>query len=534
MSDPTGPERVPAMPAGIATAAILVSAGFLASRLLGVVRTTAIANAFGTDSDLAAYWVAFRLPDLIFQLVAGATLASAFIPVFARTMVREGSDAAWRLASSVVNFVLLGTLAFAIIAFILAPWLVPLLAPGLGEGTGRQREIQDSAVELTRWMLVSPVFFSLGGMAMGILNARRHFLTPAFAPVTYNLAIIFGALVLAKPWGVHGLVAGVVAGSALHFLVQVPALRFAGMRYAPHINWRTPEVREVFRLMAPRTIGLAAAQLNFFVTTIFFASLVGDDAISAITYAWLLATLPLALFGMAISTAAFPEMAEQAALDQPAVLGNMIGRNLQLILFFTLPASVGLMLLSRPITVLLLQHGAFSASASHLTAGALFFLAIGLCAHASIEILARGFYALSNTLTPMLIAVVAAALNFIFALLLIGPLDERGVALALSLATAVEAALLWLMLQRRLSDVDWSGALRSIAHSAVATAVMAVVVGCFVFGFDLTQRTLETLVLTGAAIILGAAAYFATAIALRMPETGLVLRQVGRLRGRLP
>ncbi len=261
----------------LTVAALIVAAGFLGSRLLGLLRSVIIAQAFGTQPELDAYWVAFRLPDLVFQLLAGATLASAFIPTFAGVRARFGDDAAWRLASSVLNLVLLATAAFAVVAFLLAPKLVPLMAPGLGDGTGREQELNDLAVNLTRVMLVSPVLFAVSGMFMGILNARRHFLTTALAPMFYNLAIIGAALVSTD---VKALAIGVVVGSALHLAVQLPDLRLAGMTYRLVADWRDRAVREVGALMAPRVLGLAATQVNFYFIGIFFASTLSAGAIS--------------------------------------------------------------------------------------------------------------------------------------------------------------------------------------------------------------------------------------------------------------
>ena len=252
----------------LALASAIVAAGFFGSRLLGVFRSVAIADSFGTSPELSAYWVAFRLPDLVFQLLAGATLGSAFIPTFARQFTNMGEEAAWRLARSVLNLVFLATLVVAVLGFLLAPLLVPLMAPGLGEDTGQQAELRSTAVELTRIMMLSPVLFAASGMFMGILNARHHFLMPAIAPMLYNIAIIVGALVFDD---VHALAAAVVIGAALHLLVQVPALVSVGMRWAPAAEWRDAAVREVGRLMAPRVLGLAAVQFNLIVT-IFFAS----------------------------------------------------------------------------------------------------------------------------------------------------------------------------------------------------------------------------------------------------------------------
>lgn len=523
-------EPVPAGDAGagrrsLANAAILVAAGFLLSRVLGVVRTAAIAHAFGTEPDLAAYWVAFRLPDLIFQLVAGATLASAFIPSFTQVLTHRGEDAAWRMASSIVNIVLLVTTAIAVIAFIFAPVLVPLLAPGLGQDSGREKELNDLAIELTRLMLLSPIFFSVGGMVMGILNARRHFVMPALAPVVYNLAIIAAALLLAGPFGVRGLAIGVVAGSALHLLVQLPALRSVGMRYTFAARWRDEGVAETFRLMVPRIVGLAAAQGNFFITTIFFASLVGDEAISALTYAWLLMMLPHGLFAMAISTAAFPEMAESAARNDHASLRALVGRNMRLILYLMIPAALGLILLGRPIIALALQRGEFDRDATVMTQGVLVFLAAGLFAYGPHEILSRGFYSLQDTRTPMVAGLLAVVLNIILSATLLGPMDERGPALAMTLASTVETAVLYTVLRRKLDGLDEDETLRAIGRSLAGAVPLVAIIVAFLFAFDLNQPSIETLALTVLTTALGGGAYLLTTAALRSEEASLLLQR---------
>ncbi len=307
-----------------------------------------------------------------------------------------GERAAWRLASGVLNLVLGATIVFAIIGLLLAPLIVPVTAPGLGDDTGQHAQLTSLAVDLTRIMMISPVLFAVSGMFMGILNARHHFLAPAFAPMFYNAAIIVGALVSDD---VKVLAFCVVIGALLHLLVQVPALRLVGMRWEPIWDWRDKAVREVGRLMGPRVIGLAAFQLNFVIAT-FFASTVREGAISAVNYAWLVVMTPLGLFGMAISTAVFPRMAEQAARSEEE-LQSTLSRSLRLILFLTVPAGIGLMILAKPITAFLLQSGAFSASSTDLVVSALVFYSIGLFAHAGIEILSRGYYAMSDTRTPV-------------------------------------------------------------------------------------------------------------------------------------
>ncbi len=521
------------MPAGdgLAAAAVIVAIGFLGSRLLGLLRTVAIANSFGTSPELGAYWVAFRLPDMVFQVLAGATLASAFIPVFSRYITKGDRDQAWRLASSVLNLVFIATGVLAVIGFLLAPLLVPLMAPGLGQDSGRQAELQGLAVHLTRIMLISPVLFSVSGMFMGISNARHHFLFPALAPWMYNLSIIVAALV---SHSVEGLAIGVVVGAFIYLAVQLPAVRLIGMAYRPVADWRDPGVREVGKLMLPRAFGLAAAQLNFLVT-IFFASKVSDQAISAVNYAWLIVMMPLGLFGMAISTAVFPTLAEQAASESRDALRRTVSATLRLILFLTLPASVGLMILGKPLITFLFEHGAFTASSTDVTVAALFFYTIGLFAQAGTEILSRGYYALSDTRTPVAFAITAMIANLVLCLVLVGPMGVKGLALALSLSAILEFTLLFRVLRKKLGSLDEEKLIGSVTKSSAATVVMAEVVGLLALllhasgHFNTGTLGDAFLALFGGSVI-GAGVFFTVSSFLAHEEMDLLERRLPLLR----
>ncbi len=462
----------------VAAAAGIVAFGFVASRLLGLLRSVAIAHAFGTDPELSAYWVAFRLPDLVFQVLAGATLSAAFIPTYSRVRLRFGEQAGWDLASAVLNLISIATTFAAVLAFLLAPWIVPLLAPGLGAETGREAELRSLAVDLTRVMLLSPILFGVSGMVTGILNARSHFLAPALAPVFYNLAIIASALFLAGRWGVQGLAVGVVAGSALHLLAQIPALRMVGMRWVPTFDISSAGVTEVARLMGPRVIGLAAAQLNF-VVVVFFASFVSDEAISALNYAFLMAMLPVGVVGMAISTAVFPSMAQQAAARQISPLRDSVARSLRLILFLSIPASAGLALLAEPAVRLAFERGAFSAASTDLVWPALVIYGVAVFAHAGIEIASRGYYALSDTRTPVQFAVLSVVVNMVLCAAFVAPFGIRGLAAATSIAATVEFVLLLVVLERRLGGLRQRGVGTSVLRTAAATVVMSEVIVLF-------------------------------------------------------
>ena len=461
---------------GIVSAVLVIGLAFLASRLLGAARTIVIADQYGATLELDAFWVAMRLPDLVFQLLAGATLASAFIPVYARVLQNRGDDAAWRLASIVLNWVLLGTIGLAAIVFLAADWIVPALAPGLADGLENRDAVIDDAVLLTRILLLSPILFAGSGILTGMLHARRHFLMPAIAPMLYNLAIIFGALLLPAELGVEALVIGVIAGSGLHLMIQLPALsaalRSSGGHLGLNLNLFDPDAREVLRLMAPRMLGLAAAQINLIVLT-FFGSLVGDTSISALNFAWLLLMFPVGVFGMSLATAIFPSLAERAASEGVDGVQAMVSQALRFTLFLAIPATVGMLLLRESIVTTLLEHGAFDETASQQVSDALFYYSIGLFAHAAIEIVSRGFYALGDTKTPVGLAIFSMLLNIMLSAVLVGSMELRGLALALSVAAICEFVLLiWLLhyaLRGRLFDSALSV---SVAKTVLTTLVM--------------------------------------------------------------
>ena len=507
---------------GVMGAVLLIGLSFLGSRLLGVARTGVIADQFGTSVELDAFWVAMRLPDLVFQLLAGATLAAAFIPVYARVLQNRGERSAWRLASIVLNWVLIGTIALAVAVFFAAEWIVPALAPGLGEDSGVQDAIIEDAVFLTRVLLLSPILFAVSGMLTGILHARRHFLLPAISPMLYNLAIILGALLLPEELGVEALVIGVVAGSGLHLMIQLPALSTALVRSGGglgfNFNLGDLEAREVLRLMAPRTLGLAAAQINLIVLT-FFGSLLGVSTISALNFAWLLLMFPVGLFGISLATAVFPSLAERAAVGGPSAVNSLVSQTLRFTLFLAIPASVGMLLLRDSIVATLLEHGAFDAAASQLVSDALLFYSIGVFAHAAIEIVSRGFYALGDTRTPVALAISSMLLNIILSALLVGPMGLKGLALALSVSAIAEFVLLALLLNSRLNrqllsrTVWWS-----TTKTVVATVIMAQLVWLLIevlVELDFARDSWITLML---GVIGGGVVYLALSLIMKQDE----------------
>ncbi len=455
----------------IARAAMVVMAAFILSRALGLVREMVIGAQFGTSAQLDAYLAAFRVPDLIFQLIAGGALGSAFIPTFSSYLVSEDRVAAWRMASAVINLFALIVTAISIIAVIFAPQIAPLIVPGF-DAAGRAL-----TTRLMRIMLIGPPIFCVSGLVMGILNVHQHFLLPALAPSFYNLGIIGGALLLTPRYGVYGLAMGVICGAILHLLVQLPGLWCYGARYFPVLYWHHAGVREVARLMGPRVLGLAMIQLNFWVNTI-LASGLSAGSLSAFNFAWLLMLLPLGVFPMAISTAAFPTFAELAAREARTELRRVCAETLRVIIYLTVPAAAGLIVLRVPLVRVLFERGEFDAASTAATVWALQFFALGLAAHSTVEILTRAFYALHDTMTPVFISVGAMLLNVVLSLLLMRPLTHGGLALANALAANVEAVALVLILRQRMGGIEghklWGSAWRVLAGAGVMSAVVII------------------------------------------------------------
>lgn len=510
----------------MAGAAALVMLFFILSRATGLLREVVIGAQFGTSAELDAYLAAFRVPDLLFQLVAGGALGSAFIPTFSASWSRGKEAAAWLLFSRILNLVTLFLLILAGSAALLAPLLVErVIAPGFDP------QQQALTVDLMRWMLISTVVFGASGLVMGALNAAQHFLLPAAAPVLYNLAIIGGAWLLTPRFGVYGLVIGVVIGALAHLLVQLPGLLRGGVVYHFSLGMGDRDVREVARLMGPRVLGLLFVQLNFLVNTI-LASNLPPGSLSALNYAWLLMLLPQGIFAQAIATVAFPTFAAQIATGQQAEMGRSLARILSTVLFLTLPATVVLLMLRLPLVQLLFQRGSFSLESSQSVAFALQFYAVGLVAHSVVEIVVRAFYALHDTLTPVLIGVGAMVLNILLSLLWIGGMGYGGLALANSGATAVEMIVLVWLLGRRLGRIDLAALGGSLLRSALAAAGVAVAL-IFWMNWITEQAKLGTLLPTGwvaglGGLLLAGLVYLLLSLALRNPELRAFTSLLGR------
>ena len=450
----------------LARAGLIVSAAFLVSRVLGWIRLVVIANAVEDPAQLDAFFAAFRIPDLLFQLVAAGALSSALIPVVAGVLASDGDGRAWRVVSTVTNLMLVALLVLGGFVLMFADRLVPLYTSGFDPATMAR------TVELTRIMVLSPIFLALGAVATSVLNTRGRFAAAALAPIVYNLAIIGAAILLTPRLGAIGLAVGVVAGSIGHLLVQLQPLRTIGFRYTPRIEAADPAARTALRLMAPRAVGLGASQITFVVVTA-LATTVGLGAVTAFTIAFTLLQIPIGVIGVPLGVVLFPSLSQEAADGDHVEFVGLLTRAMRLLAFVMLPVGV-LAAILRVETVALL-FGGFDPSAIRLTADTFLAFLPGLPAHALIAVLARAFYARQDTLTPVLAAIGAVIVNTTLATLLVGSYGLPGIAVAIAIAAWLEAAALIVLLRRRegplgLATVAWV-ALRTLLAAAVAGAV---------------------------------------------------------------
>lgn len=499
----------------LARAGLVVSGAFLISRVLGWVRVVVIVNTFAPGRELDAFFAAFRLPDLIYQLVAAGALSSALIPIVAGLLATDEQRRAWRVVSTVTNLMLAALAVLAIGIGLAAPLIVPTFTGGF---TPEQTAL---TVDLTRIMLLSPVFLALGSVATSVLNAQGRFAASAVAPIVYNLLIIGATVILAPSMGVAGVAIGVVAGSLCHLLVQLPAVLGLGFRYERRVEVDDPQARKALALMAPRAIGLGATQITFVVVTA-VASTLGAGAITIFNTAFTLLQIPVGIIGVPLGVVVFPALSREAAGGRAEEFAGLLSRGLRLLLFVMLPiAGIG-MVLRREVVDLLFGYGGFDAAAIDLTAATLLAFLFGLTAHALIAVLARAFYARQDTITPVVAGLLSVAANTTLAIVLAAPFGLPGIGLAIALGAWLEFAILIVVLKRRVPELAVRPvalvAVRALLATAAATGVaFALHGGLALVGPDDPGKVavVVRMVVVGA---VGLGTYALLAAALRIPE----------------
>ncbi|MEN9558680.1 MAG: integral rane protein MviN, virulence factor [Candidatus Parcubacteria bacterium] len=497
----------------VTTAAFIVGAAALVSRLVGVLRDRVLASTFGAGDVLDAYFAAFRVPDFLYNLVILGALSAAFIPVFTQYLEKDRREA-WRLAERVLSVVsaVMGTACVAL--FFLAPALIPLTVPGFD---GEKLAL---TISLSRVMLLATFFLALSAVMGGILQSTRRFFAFSLAPVFYNIGIIVGVVLLVPNIGEMGLAWGVVIGAALHLAVQASVALRIGLERVPFPSFRHEGVRRIVALMAPRTLGLAVTQVNT-VVMLAIASTLAVGSVAVLNLATNLQTVPIGIIAISFAVAAFPSLSRAAASKDQKEFTRVLGSTARKIIFLILPATAAFLILRAQIVRLILGEGSFDWDDTIRTAHVLGIMASSLLAQALVPLLARAFYALQDTWTPLWVGIIAEAANLALALALRDEFGILGIATAFAVSAWVSVFLLWTRLRVKQGGLGtrevMDSAIRTIIAS-VAFATAAIPVRIWIGTvFDL-RAFWQVLLQATAASLAGLAAFILVAALLKSPE----------------
>ena len=527
----------------------IVSIAVMFSRLLGLVREMVIASFFGAGFVTDAFNVAFKIPNLLRDLFAEGALSVAFVKTFTDYLEdpAKGEEAAWRLASLVMNALAVVLSVITLLGIIFAPQLVGFIAKGFSP------EKAQLAVLLTRIMFPFLLLVALAAVAMGVLNTKGKFGIPASASTMFNIGSIVGGLGfaywlsgggwiapsapdavpdLSAQWAITGMAIGTLIGGGLQFLIQVPSLLRVGFRFRPLLSFRDAGVRAVMRLIGPAVIGTAAVQINVVVNNYFASGIEGG--VSWLNFAFRLMQLPIGIFGVAIATATLPAISRFAARKDIPEFRSTLASSLGLVFFLTLPAACGLIVLGRPIIALIYQRGAFTSGATDAVAAALAAYSIGLAGYAAIKVLSPAFYALDDARTPMIISVASILVNIAASYFLREQFARLGYAHAgLALSTSVVALVnfiaLLLLMRRRIGRLEGRRIFSSFARIVLASlALSAASYGTYLWLWrwlgdaSFVARLVETFVPIG----VGGAVFLLTARLLKIEEMNQAVRAV--------
>jgi len=501
----------------VTKAAGVVGSATLLSRIFGFIRDVVIAWFFGAGLSSDAFFVAFRIPNLLRRLFAEGSLSISFIPVFTEYLTNKGKEEAFELGRSAIRFLSILLTILAISGILLSPVIIRVIAPGFADSP----EKFSLTVTLTRIMFPYIFFICLVALCMGILNVLGHFTAPALAPVFLNIAMISSVLFISpylnKP--VIGLAVGVLIGGVLQLTLQVPFLIKKGFFFWEKAKIYHSGLKRIGTLMLPAVFGSAVYQINILVGTL-LASLLPEGSISYLYYADRLVQFPLGIFAIAIATAVLPSLSRQAAANDFIAVKDTFAHAIKLVLFITIPSMVGLIVLREPIVALLFKRGAFDAETTRLTAYALLYYSIGLWAFSGVRIVVSTFYALQDTKTPVKIAVVSIFANIVMGIILMGPMGHGGLALSLSLASMLNLTLLARALRLKLGSMEWG----SVAKSAGRTIMCSVIMGAIVWVVALFLLSSKDITIYGlffglmGSIITGLVLYGGFSFLIKSPE----------------
>lgn len=487
----------------VGAAGILVLT-MLLSNILGLLRDHFLARHISTY-NLDIYYAAFRIPDLIFNILIFGAISAAFIPVFTSYISKNDEKTGWQVANSLITISAAILTAIAVIFYFLMPYFTPILVPKFDPVRLEQ------TTRLAKILMLTPIFFSASYFVGGILNSYKRFIAYSFAPIVYNLAIIFGAIIIAPTWGINGLVWCVVAGSVLHMLIQIPTAYSLGYRFSPSLNISLPGVRRVFRLMVPRAVGMGANNIMLFVYTA-ISSALAAGSIAVFNLANNIQTMPTVVFATSFSTAVFPALAHKASIEDHQSFSSYLSRSTRVIIYLLAPSTAIFILLRAQIIRLILGSGKFGWEDTRMAAATLGWFSISLIAQGLVPLFAKAFYAKQNTKTPTIVSVASIILSIIIAYPLAERMGVAGLALSFSIGSYVNALVLLILLKQISSSVINRELIYSLVKIFSATIIMAYVlrsVSHYLYGIVDMQRFWGVLAQAGVATIVAGLVYIA-------------------------
>lgn len=519
----------------ILSGAVIIMATMVIAKILGLVRDRLLAHVFPPNT-IDIFWAAFRLPDLLFSIIIFGALSVAFIPVFTEYFENKGKEEAFALGRAILNIFLTIFLFAAVLIYLFAPIMVStFIAPGFDEEKAAQ------VVYLTRIIIFGQAIFVFGAFFVGILQSFQRFVIPAFAPVFYNLGIILGIVFLSNSHGIKGAAYGVVLGAALHALIQLPLVYSLGFRFKFPLKFSHPGVKEIMKLVSFRTLGLAAEQINETVG-LALASLAAVGSVTYLTFAQHLQVVPIGLFGATLAQAALPVLSSERARGKIEEFKITFLTTFHQILFLALPATAILIVIRIPVVRLVFGASQFDWEATVLTGLTLAYLSIGLAAQAIALLLVRGFYAMKDIRTPVIVSFIVVILNIILSVYFIRVLrlDVWSIGLAGSIASIVSATLLFWGLHFKVGKFNLKSVFAPFLKMLMATFIMGVALYVPIKLLDQvifdTTRTINLLILTGLSSVFALSVYVLLVWFMRVRELNTyveLLKKIGRLQGKL-
>ncbi|MCA9389802.1 murein biosynthesis integral membrane protein MurJ [candidate division WWE3 bacterium] len=509
----------------ILSGAMVVGALLLLSAILGMIKVRLYAGVLGAGETYDIVVTAFKLPDLIFLLVVVGSLNAAFIPLFSEYIANKGSEKAWGFASSVFNWALIAFTGFGVVLFIFARPLSFIVAAGFDDSQ------RDLLVELMRILLISTTFLGISSYISGTLQSFKRFFIPYLSPLLYNLGAIFGILVLYQVMGPTGIAWGVVVGSLLHLLIQVPLLIHLGFKYRFTLS-TGPDMKQMITLSLPRTIGLVVDQVKTLVM-VNFASVLAVGSISILSYAESIYTVPITVIGAAIAQASLPTFSEQAAKKNYGHLTQTFMASLHQIIFLTTPVMVILIVLKIPVVRLVLGIGRFDWEATVLTSWVLAIFSIGLIGQSANSLILRAFFSMKETKLPVFISSLGVVASILFSASLMQVWGVRGLATGVTIGTLIEfSLLLWLLNQRLHFDKKklFSPIINILISGAVMAAMIFIPVRVLDQVFIDTTRVVNLVILVWLVLTVGGTTYIGLTWILGVEEVRLFFKILWKLR----